>query len=218
VSKSETESCKAKEPRAENAADAVAALRRGEVIVFPTETLYGLGANALDFKAVDKIFQLKGRDSDQPISALVADREMLDSLVAEVSPLAEKLIARFWPGPLTIVFPARRNIPGPLMNSTGGVGVRISSQPIATELVRRLGRPLTATSANPRGKPAARTVEEAISYFAGAVEIFVDGGGLTSKTGSTVIEICGKEIKIIREGEITRAELNATIGEDKILC
>jgi len=218
VSKSETESCKAKEPRAENAADAVAALRRGEVIVFPTETLYGLGANALDFKAVDKIFQLKGRDSDQPISALVADREMLDSLVAEVSPLAEKLIARFWPGPLTIVFPARRNIPGPLMNSTGGVGVRISSQPIATELVRRLGRPLTATSANPTGKPAARTVEEAISYFAGAVEIFVDGGGLTSKTGSTVIEICGKEIKIIREGEITRAELNATIGEDKILC
>ena len=218
MSKSETESCKAKEPRAENAADAVAALRRGEVIVFPTETLYGLGANALDFKAVDKIFQLKGRDSDQPISALVADREMLDSLVAEVSPLAEKLIARFWPGPLTIVFPARRNIPGPLMNSTGGVGVRISSQPIATELVRRLGRPLTATSANPTGKPAARTVEEAISYFAGAVEIFVDGGGLTSKTGSTVIEICGKEIKIIREGEITRAELNATIGEDKILC
>ena len=218
MSKSETESCKAKEPRAENAADAVAALRRGEVIVFPTETLYGLGANALDFKAVDKIFQLKGRDYDQPISALVADREMLDSLVAEVSPLAEKLIARFWPGPLTIVFPARRNIPGPLMNSTGGVGVRISSQPIATELVRRLGRPLTATSANPTGKPAARTVEEAISYFAGAVEIFVDGGGLTSKTGSTVIEICGKEIKIIREGEITRAELNATIGEDKILC
>jgi L-threonylcarbamoyladenylate synthase len=143
---------------------------------------------------------------------------MLDSLVAEVSPLAEKLIARFWPGPLTIVFPARRNIRGPLVNSTGGVGVRISSQPIATELVRRLGRPLTATSANPTGKPAARTVEEAISYFAGAVEIIVDVGELTSRTGSTVIEICGKEIKIIRAGEITRAELSGTIGEDKILC
>lgn len=218
MSKSETESSKAKKPRAENIGAAVIALSRGEVIVFPTETLYGLGADALNSTAVERVFHLKGRDFDQPISALVADREMLDSLVAEVSPLAEKLIARFWPGPLTIVFPARRNIPGPLINSTGGVGVRISSRPTAMELVRMLGRPLTATSANPTGKPAARTVEEAISYFAGAVEIFVDGGGLTSKTGSTVIEICGKEIKIIREGEITRAELNATIGEDKILC
>ena len=218
MSKSETESYKAKEPRAETIGDAIAALRRGDVIVFPTETLYGLGADALNPVAVRKIFQLKGRDPDNPIPMLVADRKMLDSLVAEVSPLTEKLIARFWPGPLTIVLPARRNFPGQLMNSTGGVGVRISSHPIATELVRMLGRPLTATSANPTGKPAARTVEEAISYFAGAVEIFVDGGELTSKTGSTVIEICGKEIKMIREGEITRAELNATIGENKILC
>jgi len=101
VSKSETENSKAKEPRAEHIAEAVAALRRGEVIVFPTETLYGLGADALNSIAVEKVFRLKGRDSKNPIPALVADREMLFSLVASIPPLAEKLISRFWPGPLT---------------------------------------------------------------------------------------------------------------------
>ena len=217
MSKSETESYKAKEPRAENIGDAVAALRRGEVIVFPTETLYGLGADALDFTAVEKIFQLKGRDSGQPIPALVADREMLDSLVAEVSPLAEKLIECFWPGPLTIVLPGRKNIPLPMMNATGGVGVRISSQLSAIELVKKLGRPLTATSANPTGKPAARTVREAKNYFAGRIDIFVDGGELTSKSGSTVVEIKGNSLTIIREGEIGRSKLERVLGKGRIL-
>ena len=217
MSKSETESSKAKEPRAENIGDAVAALRRGEVIVFPTETLYGLGADALNPAAVRKIFQLKGRDPDNPIPVLVADRNMLGALVTEVSLLAEKLIARFWPGPLTIVLPARRNIPGPLMNSTGGVGVRISSQPIAMELVRMLGRPLTATSANPTGKSAARTVGEARDYFAGQIDIFIDGGKLTSKSRSTVVDIMGNSLTIIREGEIGRSKLKRVLGKGRIL-
>lgn len=216
MSKSETESFKAKEPRAE-IVGAVAALRRGEIIVFPTETLYGLGADALNLTAVEKIFELKGRDSANPIPLLVADRRMLDTLVAEVSPLAEKLITKFWPGPLTIVLPARKNIPGPLLNSSGGVGVRISSQPIAIKLINQLGRPLTATSANPSGKPGARTVEEAKRYFAGKIDIFVNGGELPSKTGSTVIEIRKDSLAIIRAGEIGRAELQRVIGEGKIL-
>jgi L-threonylcarbamoyladenylate synthase len=216
VSKSETESFKAKEPRAE-IVGAVAALRRGEIIVFPTETLYGLGADALNLTAVEKIFELKGRDSANPIPLLVADRRMLDTLAAEVPPLAEKLITSFWPGPLTIVLPARKNIPGLLLNSSGGVGVRISSQPIANKLINQLGRPLTATSANPSGKPGARTVEEAKRYFAGKIDIFVNGGELPSKTGSTVIEIRKDSLAIIRAGEIGRAELQRVIGEGKIL-
>ena len=216
MSKSETESFKAKEPRAE-IVGAVAALRRGEIIVFPTETLYGLGADALNLTAVEKIFALKGRDSANPIPLLVADRRMLDTLVAEVPPLAEKLMASFWPGPLTIVLPARKNIPGPLLNSTGGVGVRISSQPIARELIKQLGRPLTATSANPSGKPGARTVGEAKSYFIGKIDIFINGGQLPSKTGSTVIEITKDSLAIIRSGEISRAKLQRAIGEGKIL-
>ncbi|HLN88399.1 MAG TPA: Sua5/YciO/YrdC/YwlC family protein, partial [Candidatus Limnocylindrales bacterium] len=101
------------EIRAENLSDAVTALRGGDVIVFPTETLYGLGADALNFTAVEKVFQLKGRDPSQPFPVLVSDRSMLESLVGQIVPLAEKLMARFWPGPLTLVLPARPDIPKP---------------------------------------------------------------------------------------------------------
>jgi L-threonylcarbamoyladenylate synthase len=218
VSKSGTESSKTKNRRAENFAAAVAALRRGKPIVFPTETLYGLGADALNVAAVEKIFQLKGRDSNNPIPVLVADNTMLRALVAEVSPRAEQLMASFWPGPLTLVLPARKDLPRPLLNSTGGIAVRISSQPIATALVKALGRPLTATSANPSGKIPARTVEQATKYFAGQIEIFVDGGELTSKIGSTVAEISGDTLKIIRSGEIGKTQLQRVVGNGKVLA
>jgi L-threonylcarbamoyladenylate synthase len=217
VSKSEIASSKANEPSAEIAAAAVEALRRGEVIVFPTETLYGLGADALNSSAVEKVFELKGRDPANPIPVLVANRSMLESLVAEVPSLAEQLIARFWPGPLTIVLPACAGIPRPLVNSRGCVGVRISSSPTATDLVEKLGRPLTATSANPSGQPAARTAREAKDYFAGKLEVFIDGGELKSKIGSTVIEITKDSLAVIREGEISKAELERVIGKERIV-
>ena len=193
--------------------DAVAALRRGDVIVFPTETLYGLGADARNFSAVEKVFQLKGRDPCNPFPVLVSDRAMLDSLVTEITPLAEKLMARFWPGPLTLVLPARPEIAKPLVNSAGGVGVRISSQPVAQEIVKMLGRPLTATSANPSGQPGAHTVAQARAYFSGKIEIFLDGGELASRTGSTVAAVADHKIKIIRAGEITRSELEMALGK-----
>lgn len=205
-----------KETKAEIFAAALAALKSGEVIVFPTETLYGLGADALAGTAVERVFQLKGRDAANPIPVLVGHRAMLDTLVKEVAPLAERLIEEFWPGPLTLVLPARENLPKPLVNSTGGVGVRISSQPIATELVKAFGRPLTATSANPSGQPAARTVGQARNYFSGKIEIFVDGGELTSQTGSTVAEIRGDVVRIIRQGDVSRDELLKAAGKNKI--
>jgi len=193
--------------------DAVAALRRGDVIVFPTETLYGLGADALNSSAVGKVFQLKGRDPNQPFPVLVSDRSMLESLVWQIVPLAEKLMARFWPGPLTLVLPARPNIPKPLVNSAGGVGVRISNQLVAQEILKMLGRPLTATSANPSGQPAAHSVTQARAYFSGKIEIFLDGGELASRTGSTIAEVVGNKIKIIRAGEITKSELEMALGK-----
>lgn len=217
MSKNETASSRAKETRAEIIA-AVFALKRGEVIAFPTETLYGLGADALNTAAVEKVFQLKGRDAANPIPVLVADREMLFTLVSEIPPVAEKLIARFWPGPLTIIFPARRDIPGPLVNAGGGVGVRISSQPIARDLVKALGRPVTATSANPSGQPPARTAHQARNYFSGEIEIFIDGGELASKTGSTVVEPVGDSLTIIREGDIARCALENVLGTERILA
>lgn len=216
MSKNETASFKAKETSAEAFAAALAALKRGEVIVLPTETLYGLGADALDAAAVERVFHLKGRDSANPIPVLVADRAMLASLVTEVSPLAERLLAEFWPGPLTLVLPARLELPKPLVNSAGGVGVRISSQPIASELVKALGRPITATSANPSEQPPARTIEQAKNYFADRIKIFIDGGELTSRTGSTVAEISGERIRIIRQGDISREALQRVAGKNRI--
>ena len=216
MSKTETASSKTPNAVPENLASAVEALKRGDVIVFPTETLYGLGADALNEAAVEKVFQLKGRDSSNPIPVLVGNQGMLDTLVAKVPTTAQRLIDQYWPGPLTLVLPGRKNIPKYLCNSSGGVGVRISSQPIAGSLVNGLGRPLTATSANPSGKEPARTLQEAEGYFAQRVDLFVDGGTLTSKTGSTVVEVIEDRIKIIRQGEIGGFELQRFLGTEKV--
>ena len=193
--------------------DAVAALRRGDIIVFPTETLYGLGADALNATAVDKVFQLKDRDPNNPLPVLVSDRSMLTALVSTIPPLAENLIERFWPGPLTLVLPARDDLPRPLVNATSGVGVRISSQPIAQEIVKLFGRPITATSANPSGKPGALTIAQARAYFAGKIDIFVDGGELTAPTGSTVAAITENRVKILRAGVIAKGEIESALGK-----
>ncbi len=217
MSKTKIESSGSPRSAAESFEDALAALARGEVIVFPTETLYGLGADALNSQAVDKVFQLKGRDPNSPIPVLVADLAMLQLLIAAVPTPAKALMDNFWPGPLTLVLPARSDIPKPLVNANGGIGVRISSQSIATQLVARLGRPLTATSANPSGKEPARTIAEAKRYFSEAIEVFVDRGRLESKTGSTVVEVLNGRIKIIRQGEISAAALAETIGRQNVL-
>jgi L-threonylcarbamoyladenylate synthase len=217
VSKTETASSKTPNEAPENLTVAVEALQRGGVIVFPTETLYGLGADALNGVAVDKVFQLKGRDPRNPIPVLVANQEMLHTLVAKVPTTAQKLMERYWPGPLTLVLPGQKNIPKPLCNPAGGVGVRISSQPIAALLIKGLGRPLTATSTNSSGKEPARTLQEAKNYFAHRVDVFVDGGTLTSKSGSTVVEVTEDNIKIIREGEITGSELRQFFGQGKVV-
>jgi L-threonylcarbamoyladenylate synthase len=216
VSKNETASCKANETEADRLSAAIAALKRGEVIVFPTETLYGLGADARNPAAVDRVCELKGRDSSSPISVLIACRDMLGTIVSNVPALAEELIAHYWPGPLTLVLPARKALPRPLLNSAGAIGVRISSDPTATELVNAFGNPLTATSANPSGKTPARTIEQARNYFSGPIEIYIDGGARSSRTGSTVAEVFDDTIHILREGEIGRSELERFAGRDKI--
>jgi L-threonylcarbamoyladenylate synthase len=213
VSKTETASSKAQNEALENLSATIAALKRGHAIVFPTETLYGLGADALNEAAVEEVFQLKGRDRSNPFPVLVADQEMLHTLVAEIPTTAQRLMDRYWPGPLTLVLPGRRNIPKPLCNPLGGVAVRISSQAIATLLVKGLGRPLTATSANPSGKEPARTLQVAKNYFANRVDVFVDGGTLTSKSGSTVVEVKEDSVKVIREGEISVSEILQVLGQ-----
>jgi L-threonylcarbamoyladenylate synthase len=200
-----------------NLSRAIASLKSGNVIVFPTETVYGLGADALNPAAVEKVFQLKGRNPNSPIPVIVADQAMLQGVVEKIPPVARTLMEQFWPGPLTLVLPAAPGMPKQLLNRTGGVGVRISSQLIATGLAQSFGRPLTATSANPSGQQAASTIEQAQNYFASDIEIFLDGGKLPSKTGSSVVEVIDDRIKIIRAGEISLGQLAATIGRKNIL-
>ncbi|HEV8343776.1 MAG TPA: L-threonylcarbamoyladenylate synthase [Candidatus Binatia bacterium] len=196
---------------AETFAAALQALKRGEVIVFPTETFYGLGADALNEAGVERIVSLKGRNPDSPIAVIVAGQEMLAQMVSEVPPVAQKLIDRFWPGPLTLVLPAKEGLPAPLLNRDRKIGVRISSHTVAARLARELGHPLTATSANPSGKEPARTIQEARAYFDDRIEIFLDGGTLTGKAGSTVAEVIEHKLRIIREGKISSEELERWI-------
>ena len=196
-----------KEPSAESFAAALAALRRGEAVAFPTETFYGLGANALDADAVERVAALKGRSADSPIAVIVADRAMLAQIVSEIPPAAEKLIARFWPGPLTLLLTAKRGLPAPLVNAAGKIGARVSSHPTAARLARELDRPLTATSANPSGHEPARSIAEARAYFEDRIGVYLDGGTLTGLAASTVAEISGGEVKILRAGAIAAEEL-----------
>jgi L-threonylcarbamoyladenylate synthase len=192
--------------------EALKVLGHGQVIAFPTETFYGLGADALNGRAVARVVALKGRDPNSPLPVIVANERMLRSIVTKVPALARRLIEQFWPGPMTLVLPGNPELPKPLLNRNGGVGVRISSNPIAQRLVSELGRPLTATSANPSGQHPARSRQEVSRYFAAGVEVVVDGGRLRAKTGSTVVEIVGDQIRIIREGEIKPAALRRVVG------
>lgn len=212
MSKRRTESSEGRSSNPELFSRAIEALKRGEVIVFPTETFYGLGADALNSAAVKKVVSLKGRSLESPIAVIVSDRGMLKEVVTELPPIALRLVERFWPGPLTLVLPAKKNLPEALLNRDGGIGVRISSHPLATRLARELDRPITATSANPSGKEPARSVEEAMGYFSDRVKIFLDAGRLECTKGSTFVEIVRDRLKIIREGEIRSQDLEKALG------
>jgi len=188
---------------------AVAALRRGELIVYPTETLYGLGADATNCDAVAALARLKQRPLGKPMAVLVTGREMLESLAAEVGHAAATLIERFWPGPLTLVLPAIPSLPVELTGDTGTIGVRQSSHPIAARLVELLGAPLTCPSANPAGAEPPTTADRARSYFGVSISVYVDGGPVPGGVGSTVFSLVG-EPRVLRAGPVPeRAILEA---------
>jgi L-threonylcarbamoyladenylate synthase len=178
---------------------AVAALRRGEVIAYPTETFYGLGVDALDELALARLRALKGRDR-KAISVLVDGPAMLESICREVSPLARELMRRHWPGALTIALPARRDLPAALIDD-GCVAVRQSSHPTAQALVSQLGRPLTATSANRAGEAPASSDEAAEEIFGGRCRI-VHGGATAGGAPSTLVRVRGAKLEILRRGAI----------------
>ncbi|MBI3399125.1 MAG: threonylcarbamoyl-AMP synthase [Deltaproteobacteria bacterium] len=176
--------------------------KKGGIIAYPTETFYGLGVDPFNESAVKKLFQLKGRGFDKPISMLAKDKNMLLPVVEEIPPAAEKLIKKFWPGPLTIIFKAKKTVPSIITGSTGKIAVRISSNPIAQKLLENINSPITTTSANPSGKKSPVTAKEVMDYFKDKIDLILDGGALSGKLGSTIVDVTEGDLKIIREGEI----------------
>jgi L-threonylcarbamoyladenylate synthase len=197
---------------AESVAEAVACVRAGGVVVFPTESVYGLGADARSPEAVARLVAVRGRDPGKPILVLVRDAAMAGTLAAAFSPLAQALARRFWPGPLTLVVPARADLPEPLTAGTGTIGVRVPGHPDAAALVAGVAGPVTAPSANPPGCAAPRRVEEARRYFGVAVGAYVDGGELPG-SASTVVAIEGDGVRMLREGLVSRAAIDAALAE-----
>jgi L-threonylcarbamoyladenylate synthase len=178
---------------------AVAALRRGEIVAYPTETFYGLGVDALDELALARLRALKGRDG-KAISVLVDGPAMLDSVCSVVPPLAAALMRRYWPGALTIALPAQSGLPSALVDE-GFIAVRQSSHPTAQALVAGLGRPLTTTSANRAGDPPATTDEAVEEIFAGRCRI-LHGGATVGGAPSTLVRVRGSKLEILRRGAI----------------
>jgi L-threonylcarbamoyladenylate synthase len=193
---------------------AVAALRAGELVVYPTETFYGIGARALAGEAVKALARLKERGGERakPISVIVADRAMVARVVARVPLPAEALMRHFWPGPLTLVLPARDDLPPELTAGSGRIAVRVSSHPVAGALAAAVGEPITATSANRAGAAPACDVAAARRALGDAVAVYVDGGAVAGGSGSTVLVVDDDAGHVVRAGAVSVAALRRVLG------
>jgi L-threonylcarbamoyladenylate synthase len=186
-------------------------LQRSGLVAIPTETFYGLGVNPFDARAVDRLRAVKGREDAKPILVLVASINDLSAFVEHVPPAASLLIEGFWPGPLTILFPARASLPHALTAGTGLVGMRVSSCRPLCELLTRVG-PLTGTSANRAGAAPARTAEAVQQAFGDAVDLILDAGPTPGGLPSTVVD-AHHSLRIVREGAIERSVIEARLHQ-----
>ena len=181
---------------------AVSHLRRGGIVAFPTETYYGLAVDPDCAAAVSKLFAVKNRQEGKPLLLLIENTEQLDTVVREIPPVYRPLIKNYWPGPLTLIFKAKTTLNQQVTGNTGTVGVRISPHPIAQELVRRMGTPITATSANISGLPPARTAQEVAEMLGDTVDYIVDGGQTEAGFCSTIVSFQNGKLRLLRRGQI----------------
>lgn len=191
-----------RDPEHELLAQAAEVLREGKVLAYPTETFYGLGVDVMNERAIKRLYDLKRRDVSLPIAILVADMPMLETCVERIPDAARLLMRAFWPGPLTILFPAGPKISRSLTTNTGKIGLRISSHPVAAALVRLLGGPITTTSANLSGFPPSCNLKHVQKYFADRLDGIVDGGECPPSHGSTVVDVADETMAIVRDGAI----------------
>lgn len=206
-----------------NTADALTGLRlaraaigRGALVVVPTDTVYGVAADAFNASAVAGLLAAKGRGRQSPPPVLVGSAETLNALAEHVTPEMTKLAEAFWPGGLTIVVPSRPTLDWDLGDTNGTVAVRMPNHPIVLELLKETG-PLAVSSANKTGAPAALTAEEALIQLGDSVEVYLDGGtASTDRSGSTIVDctptLDGKPVRILRDGVITRDAIRELLG------
>lgn len=180
-------------------------ISNGGVIAFRTDTFYGLGVNPFNAAAVARLKELKGREDNKPILLLISDADQVKRLIVTSSDRFKIAAREFWPGPLTIVGQAVPQLPQEITAGTGTVGVRLPADESVRELVRKCGRVLTATSANPAGREPARSAQEVASYFTAKLDLIVDGGEVSATEPSTVLDVLTSPPRIVREGAIPRS-------------
>ncbi len=193
-------------PAAENILRAAKLIQAGEIVAFPTETVYGLGADAFNVAACKKIYSAKKRPADKPLTLHVATFEMIEQ-IAEISSAAEKLIEKFLPGPLTLILPKKNIVPDFVTCNSKSVGVRFPKNSVAQDFIKIAGVPIAAPSANISGKNPPTTAQEVFENLSGKVEIILDGGKCNVGISSTVADISSGELKILRQGIISAAQI-----------
>ncbi|MDO5549106.1 MAG: L-threonylcarbamoyladenylate synthase [Eubacteriales bacterium] len=194
-------------------ATAAELLRRGEIVGIPTETVYGLAADACNVDAVHRIFAAKGRPQDNPLIVHIADLEQMYDIAAVVPDEAKALAETYWPGPMTIILPKKEIIPMVTSGGLNTVGIRLPSHPIARAIIRAAGVPLAAPSANRSGRPSTTTAQHVMEDLDGKIAAVVDGGPCSVGVESTVISLCGPVPRLLRPGGISLEQLEAVLGD-----
>jgi L-threonylcarbamoyladenylate synthase len=193
--------------------EAAGLLRNNELVAFPTETVYGLGGNALADETVEKIYAAKGRPSDNPLILHIADKEQLNSLVREISPLACALMEAFWPGPLTLVMPKKQGVANRASAGLDTLAIRMPDHPLALALIRETGLPIAAPSANLSGRPSPTTAQHVLQDLNGRIAGVLDGGPTGIGVESTVVDVTGNVPVILRPGGVTLEQITEVAGD-----
>lgn len=180
--------------------EAAEIIREGGVVVFPTKCLYGLAADAMNREAVAKIFKIKGRSPAKPLLVLIKEQKALETIVKDIPVNAQRLMAKFWPGNMTLIFFARQNLPPLLTGNSGKIGVRLPGHPAASALTKLLENPITATSANLSGKSGCSNIGQLDLKILLEVDLVLDAGPLQGGIGSTIVDTTEKRLLILREG------------------
>ena len=191
---------------------AIAAARRGDLVVFPTDTVYGLGTDAFSRKGPEKLLNAKGRGRDMPIPVLVGHAKALEGLAFELDSVTKSLAEAFWPGGLTIVVKMQPTLSWDLGETNNTVALRMPLHPVAIELLNAVG-PMAVSSANKTGQPAATNVEEAINQLQESVTIYLDGGNTPGNIASTIIDVSHGEKRILRQGVVSVEEIRQVVPD-----